>query len=1305
MPTMTRDQLISLRSSSIRFPRDTMSQDNGPSHISALGEPMVFGPRTPHAQQLEQMAAALALVPDVIVPASRENSPTTEARLERNARKMKKEILAGSLVDNYPRLLCTRVRGPFEELGTLWGKTLPDEERQQYGFGREWSPFPDTEEEALARERERRAERRELGLSMNTHPSDLVTQTWTNGSGVFEDVLQQPGQDDEKETPKTGRHPQHRLSEGNWDDTSNIVPDSEPPSAQPSTRRRVSFSLTKWDSQAMPPPPPLLHAVASASGRFNGESGSASKLIPRPESSPIQRPASSPRSSTRTTTRPLTRSMKGKQSPTKINTASPRSVQLARMRAAATSRMLSVHSDSSLDDDELVPESPQPQQTALLLGCHEERQQGPHASLPALVLSEKARGKQRAIDPQPSTEDLMSNLAIGTPMKRKVALLGPPAELEDDQDISNFKIRKKAKTAPSDTISVNPKSKPKPKQRVYSSKKAQGKTRIQGAATSGGSGVSSGSDAEKKTLDPNGKVYSLTPQTKLYSPPTRLGDKHAFGVSPMPKPLLASSPAIKVTSSSPRQPLSHNFAKLNANKGQQQPAYVAGPSSKAAAMAIVDKLSSSPGLAMSHIPPAQAAAFDIVGPFAFSAFQPQAESTQVDEVCFYYPQHPPPKSPIFASLLSPRTPPKSLSPRSLPKSPIVEIAASPRPSAKLTPQKAYIEPRLSPSRKVGILSLFAAPGGENNQVGKHSPKSKGRAVVATSPKLFASPPARRPGTSSPARIPVSTLLSSPSPRQVLPAVAALSPPQPSSSPPKEPVKLRAKYVKMAKKDLPKDGQNGDDDLKDDSDRYEYAPSHTSVHDSPTSSPMPTAPSGTNGHRAPALDEDVVMQDVVPTSMERTAPGSPLRQSPQPHVPVTPQRPRTGHSGPSGEPLTPVSVQPKSSAVRTAIHQKQRLTESLDLSAVSEEVLPKRKELSSKPARISPIPIHVPQQITASVPAPTPTPSRLDYSHIPHFSELVQQSAAKKKAAKRVKRLARAREQELKLRRKLGVSGDHLEETTFAAVPDSSPEKPATERGSSPDGESPLAQRGTRRLIDRATSPSPTRSRDQTPTSKTPQFEQDRAPSSFQFLAECSPVREQATQTPDTTIVLPFQRELRQTTSVNTTTTQLTRAPTDQSLLSDSNSQGFAYGQQDQDDLLYEQFGFGGMAEASQTSGGHGYGFGQPTPGGSRSAVTQDNQDKGNISQGNSQDSQDSLFRASELAPSQSPRMMGNSTLLFKTASSHPDGPLLSSAAGVPAFDNSADPWASSQTDIPIGTRREHDLNRVAEFLEGDVWKF
>jgi len=74
----------------------------------------------------------MALVPQVLHPASRSPSPTTEARIAKNTKKMHDEIMDGQLTDYYPRLLCTRVRGPFDESGALWGKTLPLEERIKY---------------------------------------------------------------------------------------------------------------------------------------------------------------------------------------------------------------------------------------------------------------------------------------------------------------------------------------------------------------------------------------------------------------------------------------------------------------------------------------------------------------------------------------------------------------------------------------------------------------------------------------------------------------------------------------------------------------------------------------------------------------------------------------------------------------------------------------------------------------------------------------------------------------------------------------------------------------------------------------------------------------------------------------------------------------------------------------------------------------------------------------------------------------------------------------------------------------------
>ena len=390
------------------------------------------------------------------------------------------------------------------------------------------------------------------------------------------------------------------------------------------------------------------------------------------------------------------------------------------------------------------------------------------------------------------------------------------------------------------------------------------------------------------------------------------------------------------------------------------------------------------------------------------------------------------------------------------------------------------------------------------------------------------------------------------------------------------------------------------------------------------------------------------------------------------LPSTPQRPRTA---PGAAPLTPVSVQPRSSAVRLALKEKRererssddkraegkRSADEADLEVMASTNPPKR-------VRSSPTPTADPFATSGSDVARQPavgeiTPSRQDLSDIPQFSDLITQSAAKRKAERRERRMAKRMAQRADAATPRGVDGimrpvDSDLVSSLAMHADSSPVRGRASSTECPP--SPLAGRAAPTPLgaipeDVASPVSPAKSDKTAPSASPP-----RSDLSQNDIQVPTKTRSQADmQTP----------------------TQLTRASTVQSLVGgtpDSNSQNAGYGQQD---LLYEQFGFSGMAEASQVADVPRVKVESDAEAGAKSPIP----------------SQDSIFRASELALSQS----SSSPKLLAGPSSHPEGPLLSSGV----FQGSQDPWASSQPVLPTGLGIEHDMPGVTEFLEEDVWKF
>jgi len=612
------------------------------------------------------------------------------------------------------------------------------------------------------------------------------------------------------------------------------------------------------------------------------------------------------------------------------------------------------------------------------------------------------------------------------------------------------------------------------------------------------------------------------------------------------------------------------------------------------------------------------------------------------------------------------------------------------------------------------------------------------------PVFLGSPKSARHVAAAPSAQPAAGSSSSPS---HLPAIATLSPGPPSTPPPPVPVQSKRgkqpKETATVRRARTKSAVVGEEDeLAEDEDLYEY----------PISQASATKQKGKLNEEAMNEDEededavdaqevDVAMHGVVsPSERSTTPPAASIPAvvvSPSPAivraaVPTTP-RPTAASSSQTVQqrsgtlPMTPVSVAPKNSAARMSMREKERLLEErraesdgeqyLMLDAVGsidkgkrkahtdgESAQAKRQRLTSPffehrsahmamdPLTASsligesqtPIPgiAVTPTREPAAAPAPTSTPSRpyvestptpsRNPANMPWFDDLQRESAKKRRLAK------------------------EMAKVTFEFSPNKDA-TPVNRQRIQPMGYA-AATPSAKRYTERATSP----------------IESDAVPGGSQSSnlgvsvpndspGDAQDVSDPATQTSDRASSSSQSGQRRPLSASGHTSihTELTRAPTEQSLLSDSNHNDIGYGQQEDDSLLYDQYGFGGMVAASQAIDGHGADE-TPSAGGSRAAVSRLSSQSGSQSQ-----SQDSIFRPSELAPSQSPtsaKQKGRTQPLRATTTSHPEGPLLTAAA-LGSDAGSQDPWASSQPGIPLGARVDRDVGRVADFMEADVWKF
>ncbi|KZV80600.1 hypothetical protein EXIGLDRAFT_409549 [Exidia glandulosa HHB12029] len=125
------------------------------SSLLASSEPQ-HGPPTPYFERLKQIHIGLSMVPEILGPASRETSPAAEARIE----KLRDAIVADinfsrvGRFGDYPRLLSTRCKGPFQH---GWGPSDKDEVTSRPSKPREWSPLPADDDEAREWERQKLA--------------------------------------------------------------------------------------------------------------------------------------------------------------------------------------------------------------------------------------------------------------------------------------------------------------------------------------------------------------------------------------------------------------------------------------------------------------------------------------------------------------------------------------------------------------------------------------------------------------------------------------------------------------------------------------------------------------------------------------------------------------------------------------------------------------------------------------------------------------------------------------------------------------------------------------------------------------------------------------------------------------------------------------------------------------------------------------------------------------------------------------------------------------------------------------------
>lgn len=414
----------------------------------------------------------------------------------------------------------------------------------RYGFGRrDWSPFPETEEEARSHDHGKRADLRAQGFSITTHASEFTQPTPTETTSMGEASQRDP-QFNGSARPR--RAAVHNAVAGS---SNSVIPES----VFPTRPRRVSFTADIEEQLAMRDAAAVAVAnqlPARTPDKF------AVPTLPVKSSSPTK---SSPTSKVK--------SMRLKRSPV----VGPKSV-MARVKAVTELQASQGAQDTpGVQDDYIVelasqqPPPPPPLKksplrafkailpskyaipsfaddifsgpapepicgSTLLIELSAKARGQQRAQL--VELSEKAKGKQRAVDPVLQIEAPPTSTAAAAPGS-------PPAS------------KRASSERPASPGSEHPHKKPK---LAEVQPRVKSKTHVTRAprrarAASSASGLS-GEDKSDQAPNPTGQVYTLTSEAKLYSPPPNPASGSAAVDTVVDKPAMDNS-ALTVPDSEP----------------------------------------------------------------------------------------------------------------------------------------------------------------------------------------------------------------------------------------------------------------------------------------------------------------------------------------------------------------------------------------------------------------------------------------------------------------------------------------------------------------------------------------------------------------------------------------------------------------------------------------------------------------------------------------------------------------------------------------------------------------------------------